>query len=330
MTRAMILVLAGAIFPALPASAQEWAEKMFSQTRHDFGTIARGSRAEYEFVLQNSYLDDVHVASVHASCGCTSVKIAKPRLKTYEQGAIVARINSDRFLGRQGATITVTIDEPMFAQVQLDVRVYVQSDLVLQPAGINLGDVPFGTAAEKTLSVTSTRGGDWKILDVESGNPQLSGEVTETGRRPGRVSYRLRARLAKDAPPGYFKDHLLLVTGDPQATRIPVLVEGRVVRPVSVSPSTLFLGVVQPGAEVTKQVVVRGNKPFRVTAVTADGEGFRAEAPPDGPPKPLHLLPVTFTAGDKPGRIVQTIRIGTDLEGISVELSAYAVVGANE
>ncbi len=48
-----------------------------------------------------------------AHCRCTavvaaqSVEITKPTLKTYESGSILARFNTDRFLGQRGATITV-------------------------------------------------------------------------------------------------------------------------------------------------------------------------------------------------------------------------------
>ena len=310
--------------------AQEWAEEMFKTRSHDFGTIARGSKAEYEFVLSNLYLEDVHVASAYPSCGCTSVEIKKPLLKTYEKGAIVAKINSDKFLGRQGATITVTIDRPMFAQVRLPVKVYVQSDIVLRPAGINLGTVQHRTAVEKTLSVSCTRRSDWQILDVKSDNPHLSGEVTETARQPGQVSYELRVRLAKDAPPGHLREYLILATNDPVSTQIAVLVEGRVVRDVTVSPATLFLGVVRPGEKVTKKIVVRGTRPFRVTSVTADCECFQASTSADGSPKPLHLIPVTFTPGDEKGALVRTIRIKTDMDDTTVELSAYVVVASKE
>lgn len=330
MVRNAVLACLMGLLSGSSICAQEWAEEMFKTRSHDFGTIARGSKAEYEFVFTNIYLEDVHVASAYPSCRCTSVTIKKPLLKTYEEGAIVARINSDTFLGRQAATITVTIDRPQFAQVRLPVKVYVQSDIVLQPAGINLGTVQHRTPAEKTLSVTCTRRSDWQVLDVKSDNPHLSGEVTETGREGNRVSYQFRARLAKDAPPGHLKEYLILVTNDPVSAQIAVLVEGRVVRDVTVSPATLFLGVVRPGEKVTKKIVVRGNKPFRITSVTAECKCFQATTSPDGPAKLLHLVPVTFTARDEPGTIVKTIRIKTDMDDTSADLSAYAVVAAKE
>ncbi|MGO8744919.1 MAG: DUF1573 domain-containing protein [Thermoguttaceae bacterium] len=56
-----------------------------------------------------------------ASCGCTTPIVEKDTLKTYERGAVLAHFNTDRFNGPHGATLTVTFDRPMFAQVQLNV-----------------------------------------------------------------------------------------------------------------------------------------------------------------------------------------------------------------
>jgi hypothetical protein len=224
------------------------------------------------------------------------------------------------------ATITVTIDKPAYARVQLHVKVFVQSQVVLQPASMELGNVDQGTPVEKKVSVTYTGHRDWRIVDVKSGNPHLSGEVVETGRGGNRVSYGLRARLDENAPTGYIKDHLILVTNDRRSTQIPVLVEGRVLSEITVSPRSLFLGVVEPGNKVAKQFVVRGKKPFCITSITADCECFEFDLSANGKPKRLHLIPIRFTAGDEAGKVVRTIRIETDLDGAAAELSTYAVV----
>ena len=64
---ALLFVLMGAV----DASAQEWAKKMFKVTSHDFGTVARGAKAEFAFEFENIYEEEVHIASVRSSCGCT-------------------------------------------------------------------------------------------------------------------------------------------------------------------------------------------------------------------------------------------------------------------
>jgi hypothetical protein len=314
---------------AAPCVAQEWADKMFETRSHDFGAIARAAKAEFAFELSNLYLEDVHIAGVRASCGCTTPRIEKDTLKTYEKGAIIAHVNSESFLGRQGATLTVIIDKPQYAEVQLQVKVYVYSDILLEPSNVALGSVRRGTAAERTIHVQYNGRGDWKVVEVKSNNAHLTGIVTETSRQSGQTVYDLKVALDKDAPVGYLNEHLMLVTNDPQTKQIPVLVEAQVQADISVSPASLFLGVLQPGQSVTKQIVVRGQKPFLIASVQGDCKCLQATAPKDKEAKSLYVIPVTFTARERTGKITQSIRIETDSGQAKLTVPAYAVVSGS-
>ena len=114
-TFAIACLLAAIIAPQ--ASAQQWARKMFKVAKHDFGTVARGSAQQFSFVLTNIYKETVHIVGVRSSCGCTSPKVTKNTLKTYEKGAILAVYNTKSFTGSKSATLTVTIDKPFYAEV---------------------------------------------------------------------------------------------------------------------------------------------------------------------------------------------------------------------
>ena len=87
--------------------------------------------------------------------------------------------------------------------------------------------------------------------------------------------------LDKDAPAGYLQDHLLLVTSEGQSIQMPLAVEGRVVSNLTVSPSSLFMGVVQPGQEVTKSLVVKGTRPFKVLSIACEDKAFKFAAASD-------------------------------------------------
>jgi hypothetical protein len=317
----LLVVLTGC-----PAFAQDWARKMFKETEHDFGYVARGAKAEYEFPLSNIYLEDVHIAGVRSSCGCTTPRIKQEWLKTYEKGAIIASFNTPLFLGRKGATVTVTFDKPFYAEVQLHVTGYIRGDVVFRPGSAQLGSVDQGTPADTKVAVGYAGRSDWQILEVKSANPHLSGKVVETARGGGRVSYELLVHLDANAPAGYVQDHLMLITSDRGSAQVPVPVEGYVAPPITVSPASLFMGVVPPGKQVTKQLVVRGSRPFRILSITCDDASFTFKTSEDGLPKALHVIPVTFAAGASTGKVVRTIRIETDLGETAPQLAAYAVV----
>lgn len=311
-----------------PCSAQEWARKMFETTSHDFGTVARGAKAEYAFTFKNIYEEDVRIASVHSTCGCVSPRIEKRELKTYEESAVIASINSKTFLGNQRATITVTIDKPYPAIVQVHLKVRVRTDVMFDPSSVVFGTVEQGEQAERTVRVTYFGGAHWSITGVQSPSPHLSGAVEEVSRGNGRAIYTLRVRLSPEAPAGYVREYLTLATSDAGSSRIPIEVEAHVRPAVSATPSSLFMGVVRSGETTTKQVVVRGKKPFKILEVVPECDCLQAAPPDDPSAKEIHLLPVTFTAKGEPGKISKTVRIRTDLGGAEVEISAHAAVVA--
>lgn len=308
-------------------SAQTWAEKMFQERIHNFGDVARGAKAEFRYELTNLYEEDVHISSVSSSCGCTSPRIEKKDLKTHETTAIVAKINTDRFLGQKGATLTVTFDKPYFAQVQLQTRVYIRSDVVFQPGSVEVGAVSEGQAIDREVTVAHAGRSDWQILDVTTTNPHLTATAEEIGRSGGNTRYRISVHLDEKAPVGYLHEHLVLKTNDQNRTQVPLLVQGRVEPSIVVSPSTLFMGNVEPGQTVTKNIVLRGATPFRILSIDCADKSFKFEVPDSSSePKMLHIIPVTFVGGSSSGRLEETIRLETDLGCPIPDVPAYAVV----
>ena len=65
MLRKSSITLLLAILAASPCFGQEWARKMFKDTDYDFGTVARGAKAEHRFVFENIYMEDVHIANAY-------------------------------------------------------------------------------------------------------------------------------------------------------------------------------------------------------------------------------------------------------------------------
>ncbi len=221
---------------------------MFKTTEHDFGTVARGAKAEFYFTLSNLYIEDVHIVTAYSSCGCTSVNVVKPTLKTYEEGIVRAVFNTPTFLGSRAATITVVIDKPMPAEVLLRVRGVIRGDMVFDPGSVQLGNVEMGTAVERKVRVDHWGSENWQITDVKSSNPHISAKVVNTGRQDGWTIADLSVTLDKDAPAGYLQDHLLLVTSEGQSVQMPLAVEGRVVANLTVEPFIVVLGHRSPGS----------------------------------------------------------------------------------
>ncbi len=315
------------------AQAQEWAKKMFDHTSVDLGTVARGAKVEHVFRIENIYVEDVHIASVRSNCGCTIPNIEKRLLKTYEKVPLVIQIDTKNFSGRKDVTVTVQFDQPFPAEVLLHVSVLIRTDVVFQPGSVQLGTVPQGQAEEQKLSVVYAGRPNWQILRVESPKPYLETKWTEVSRSADpvlgatKVCYDLVVRLKPKAPPGRILEQLLVITDDPNPknAQIPLTVEGTVVPPVSVNPSPLSMGPVAAGKTVTKPLVVQARQPFRILAIQCDCPAFQAKTPAEA--KPIHVIPVQFTAGATPGKVSGTLRIQTDLsESPEVEVKVEALV----
>lgn len=316
------LIITAALVVASQAQATEWAKKLFTEYKHEFGTVARAAKVEHVFEMTNPFKEPIHIASVRASCGCSTPTIMKDTLNTWEKGGIHVRYNTRTFTGQKSATITVVIDRPYYAEVQLNVSGYIRSDVVFNPGVVSFGSIDQGSVASQTVSVNYAGRSDWQVVDVQSANANFEVELDETRRGAGRVDYQLLVRAKDSMPAGFFNDQLVLVTNDSRATQVPLRVEGNVVPSLTVSPASLFMGVVKPGTKVKKMLVIRGKAPFKIKQVSCSDGCFEFEPSDDA--KLVHLVPVVFTAA-APGKITQHISIETD-EGRTAACSVTATV----
>ncbi len=326
------LGVAGLLLCTNAALGQDWAKAMFDHTTHDFGVVARGAKVEHRFVVENIYEEDAHIKSVSSSCGCSKPQISKPLLKTWEKAEILVTLDTRDFLGRKDATITVVLDLPFPAEVQLHIHAYIRSDIVIQPGSAEFGAVNQGSAAARRLTISYAGRDDWRIERVECANPHIVATLGEVQRTPGLVSYELSVKLQENAPPGYFRDQLTLVTNDfdGKAARVPVMVDGTVSPALVVRPSPLSLGTVVSGGAVTRNLVIQGRAPFRVIAVRCIDDRFAARVPTDA--KTVQIVPVTFSAKGEAGnggKATSKIQIETDLSGgMTAEVEAVVEVVA--
>ena len=306
-------------------SAQEWAEKMFRSREHNFGTVARGADIVHRFEIANIYKEPMVITGVRSSCGCTTPTIENATIKTHEKAYVVAKFNTRTFNGFHGATLTVSFGGQYRAEVQLRVHGNIRGDVVFTPRALQFGNVDEGTAGARGVTVKFSGRTNWRIVDVTNDNDHFEVELKELVRTAGKVSYNLLVRLKDNAPVGYLKDQLTIVTNDTwaESKRIPLYVEGRIVPEISITPETLVLGEVAPGSAVSRKVVVRGKNPFRIVDVRCSDDCFTFDT--DDTSKTLHLVAISFRAEAQPGTVKVPVRILTDRgngRGVTLMISA--------
>jgi hypothetical protein len=91
--------------------------------------------------------------------------------------------------------------------------------------------------------------------------------------------------------------------------------------------------MVEPGKTASKSIVVQDSRrPFKVTAVHCDDDAFYFKTDDAAKAaKNVQVIPVVFTAPDKPGKVIKKIRIETDLgKSFVVDVTAQAEVKGTE
>jgi hypothetical protein len=331
--RIRVLAAAAIVITASANScfAEAWATKLFSETKHDFGTVARGSDTSFKFAAKNIYKQDIELVSVSSSCGCTTPTIDKKTLKTGEIGYVIATFNTRTFTGIHGATLTVNIrwndnGNWLNGEAQLRVDGNIRGDIVFTPGAVKFDSIDQGTKAEQKVEVTYAGRSNWKIVDVRGASDGIEVELTQTQRYSGRVAYDVLVRLKDTAAAGYFNDQLVLVTNDEENPRIPIFVGGRIVPQISVSPESLLLGDVTQGQQISKKIIVRGKKPFKIVSMQCNDEDcFQFKT--DSESKDRHIVDITFNAKKNAGSVKEVIRIATDLGAkLEANLTAYATI----
>ncbi len=294
------------------ATAETWATKMFSETHHDFGAVSRNAKTEYAFTIENIYEEDVHISSVRSSCGCTKPVLSHKTIKTWEKAELVAQFNTRSFIGNKNAVITVVIDQPFYAEIQLTVQGHIRSDIVTEPGEVNFGEVAVGTKRELPIRISYAGRADWKILDVRGNSDFLSVRLDPAKRQGNLIVYTMHVILNESAPIGELQDELTVVTSDQQNSEFSLPTMARIIPPVSVTPSQIAFGDVPSGQVKSERFIVKGKRPFKITEIQCADERFEFKVPSDS--KPVHVIPFAFHGEQgSSGDFRQSLLIKTDL-----------------
>lgn len=319
--------------PLRDGSGPPDALKMFSETKHDFGAVARGAEVKTKITVTNPYLEDVHIASVSPSCRCTTVQTpAKTLLKTHETTEIEFSMDTRSFVRHKDAVVTVRFDAPQLWTVEIPIQMYVRTDVVLEPGSANFGAIDFGKEATKKIDIAYAGRpdrADWAIVEAKTNNPHLDVKFEEKSRTGGgatnvNVHYDLLVTLKPTAPAGTFRGLIQLVTDDANNPIIPVLAEARV--EAEFTATDVQLGTLAPGAKKTVNTVIRGKKPFAIESIACESvdEAFAVRLS-EGE-KAVHVLPLTFTAPDKPGRYQETFTVTIPGRGEAITFKAVGTI----
>ncbi len=315
--------------------AQEWARKMFSETSHDFGSVAKGLMPQHVFEIENCYEEEMVIEYVRSSCGCTKVEIDKRILKTWEKAKLTATFDTVGFNGKREATLTVGFGRPYRGEVKLAIQGTILSDVQVYPAKIDFGTVAPGNLPKMTVTVTRRNNAAFVLSDVRSTFPHIGVTISETQRNGAGVSYQVQAWLKDDVPAGFVQGELNAialdrVNGKQQEIRIPVQFTGKVTSPLEVSPPVLTFSGLSAGEKVSKKIVLKADQPFQLLDVTCENSAFSVQAD-NTQRKSVHFIEIVFDAPADVSNCEAELKFVTDLVAQpSITLPAIVSVAGNE
>src|SRR6266542_2795770 len=261
------LVFVAGLCAAAPTPAASWADQMFQELSKDFGSVPRGPTLQHSFPLRNNTGSAVQIANVRVSCSCTTAYAVKTFLQPGEETTIAVSMDTTRFTGVKTVTLYVLFDQPHGDEVRLWIRANARDDVSITPDTLAFGQISRGNTPTATTRVTFLGNGSTQIVDTQAESNYVQPSVRELQRQGSEAVYEVTAKLRADAPVGKWYTDIWLRTNDESIPRVRVPLTVEIESSLSVNPPAVTLGEVKLGGETERKVIVRGIKPFKITAV---------------------------------------------------------------
>lgn len=190
------------LFAGFTASAQ--GELKFEKETHDFGTIAEGTQATYEFKVTNVGNQPVVIANVQPACGCTTPDWTKDPILPGKSGIIKASYNSTGRPGPFHKSITITSNSinpstVIFIKGEVgpkDLKTSYTPEqkarsprLAVGKTNYDLGKIEMNRKSVTKVAVKNTGRQDLVIQGIRSNCNCVSFQVSEAAIKPGQQAF---------------------------------------------------------------------------------------------------------------------------------------------
>jgi hypothetical protein len=315
--RKLMLALVATVLVSQTASAQTaWADKLFGGvTTHDFGVVPRGAQLKHTFRLTNIYKEPLEITQIRVSCSCLTAKASTSLLHPNESATLDISMDGRQFSGAKTIRIYVSVGPKYISTATLTVTANARTDVVFTPGELDFGNVSRGATPSRHIDVEYGGALDWKVTEIvkSAGSPfELKvEELPPQANTVARKGYRLIATVKADAAAGPFKQEIMLKTNDPASPVLTCYISGAVQARLAISPPSLSVTGLRVGESQTKKLVLRADRPFRVTGIDGLGDGITADIP-DRQDTTM-ILSVTIQP-TKAGELRRQLTVRTDLD----------------
>ncbi|MBV8544886.1 MAG: DUF1573 domain-containing protein [Acidobacteria bacterium] len=242
----------------------------------DYGTIAKGEKLDWSFLVKNTGDTDLQIIAAKPGCGCTVADFDKV-IKPGETGKVTAHVDTTAFAGPIAKTVTLETNDPTTPTSQLTIHAVVKPYVEAFPAGFVRFNLLQGDADTQSVMLYSEEDEPFQVTKVELPVDPATNEpvkwvkttyekVAEADKapnvgRPGQDQYKVNITVGgADARIGALADKVHIYTNSKHQPDYFVSISG-VIRPTfRVEPSMLNFGEVTPNdVSATRMVMLHSN-----------------------------------------------------------------------
>ncbi len=289
---------------------------------HTLGIAGVGQEVEHAFTIRNAGDEDLLVhPEGKTCCGAPKVTIEREDLAPGESTQVTVSFT----IGYSGSVMKsakLLTTDPTQPVVYLTMHGTVPHDLRVYPDRLHLGGDK-GTVPTRTVTISGPAKMDLTEVATEHGlfdltlsEPQVSEDEKKT--------WTLELAFRPESFVGEIEDQLSIKTTHPERPLITVPITGSIRGDLRVTPPSVFLGFVKPGAEAQQTITIesRSLSPFAVKSVASDSPRITAGTPEnnDG----VWSIPVSVDASAE-GVVEGSLTVTTDVPGEeTLEIPVYA------
>ena len=294
---------------------------------YDFGYAGHQQIITHVFKLKNVGNQPLVIHEVESSCACTAVLLSKKTVLPGATAEIEAKFETQYRRGRQTASIKVRTNDTDTSVMYFTITGVVAGLARVVPNNLHLKNVGNQEEIHKTIEIYDPGDRRLKVKSVKSSSPYITAKIRRI--RKGGLAAKIFVTIKPGFPLGKFEEKLTILTEGYRYPHTEVLVTGRIVGPLSLTPDQFFIGFVKKG-EVARRVShlrKKGPANLKIQKIESSHRFVTATFEEIEPGKE-YAIEVTFTApASETGKSEALIKIHTnDSNQPLFEVPFYAIV----
>lgn len=258
----------------------------------DFGTVAKGQKLDWTFVIKNTGSADLEIKSANPTCGCTVADYDKT-IKPGQTGKVTAHVDTSNFTGPISKAVTIASNDPETPAAQVTITAMVKPYVDTFPNAYVRYTMLQGEELTQSVTLYSEEEAPFEIVDVTTPGDwvkvkhtkiALDSDRVKAG-RAGQNQYKLEVTVGgPTAPIGPLTDKVVIKTNSKYQPEFRLSLTGMIRPTYLVSPSVLNFGEIPAKGEGVERVLtVQSNNraqmdAFKVEKVETNVPGVVAEA----------------------------------------------------